>query len=368
MSVRKRELPSGKAAWQVDYRDSQGVRRARQFKTVKQATDFETKVRSEIQAGTHTPDGSSITIKQASELWLQRCEADELEAGTIRNYRQILNAYVLPHLGKIRLSRLTMPNVEAFKNALQKTHSKGVAGKGLVALKGLLTNAQKLGLVSQNVARNVGVKMAARHQGRVKIPEKAQIRALLAAMNEAWSPTTPWRALFITSLFTGARPGELRGLTWEHVDLARGVIEIRQRADYQNKMGSPKSKAGTRNVPLAPMVVNALKTWKLACPKTEADDLVFPSESGGVISQSSSWENWGKLLVAAGLSPKEYRHYDLRHAAASLLIEEGMNLKKVSSIMGHSKVTFTLDTYGHLFESLESDQEAMSSIERRLLG
>jgi integrase len=118
MSVRKRILPGGGIAWQVDYRDSAGVRRARQFPTKREADAFNLRARSELAAGTHTPDSASITVREASDLWIARCEHDKLEAGTLLDYRQHLKLHILPFLSNTKLSRLTVPMVNAFRDQL----------------------------------------------------------------------------------------------------------------------------------------------------------------------------------------------------------------------------------------------------------
>jgi integrase len=95
-----------------------------------------------------------------------------------------------------------------------------------------------------------------------------------------------WRPLIITAVFTGLRASELRGLTWDDVDLDKAALTVRQRADRWNTIGSPKSASGQREVPLAPMVVNTLKEWQLACPKGPEGRLwlVFPNGKGAVDS------------------------------------------------------------------------------------
>jgi integrase len=75
---------------------------------------------------------------------------------------------------------------------------------------------------------------------------------------------------------------ELRGLTWANIDLQAGWIKVRQRADRYNRLGPPKSKAGRREIPMAPIVANTLREWKLTCPSTSLD-LVFPSERREVL-------------------------------------------------------------------------------------
>ena len=189
---------------------------------------------------------------------------------------------------------------------------------------------------------------------------------MIAKSAELWSPNEPWRAMVVVALFSGLRASELRGLVWDRADLDRRIIQVRQRADFQGTMGSPKSKAGNRDVPLAPMAANVLRQWKLACPKT--DGLVFPAKRaarGGVIGHSEVWRAWHQLLDALDL--KGYRFHDLRHAAASLLIEQGLQPKRVQAIIGHSSIKMTFDLYGHLWETPEADAVAMEQIEARLL-
>lgn len=127
MSVRKRTLPSGEVRWLVDYRDKhgkEGKRRSRQFRTQKEAIAYETHIRGEIAAGTHVAASASITVAKAGEEWLERCELEQLEASTIRQYRQHFNLHILPRLGSTKLSELTKPMVESFRDRLLKEKSR----------------------------------------------------------------------------------------------------------------------------------------------------------------------------------------------------------------------------------------------------
>lgn len=78
--------------------------------------------------------------------------------------------------------------------------------------------------------------------------------------------TGRWRPFLVTALFTGMRASELRGLNWSNVDLDKGIIHVRQRADAWGTIGKPKSKAGNRDIPLVPMVINTLREWRAICP------------------------------------------------------------------------------------------------------
>ena len=381
-SVRKRVLPSGEVRWQVDYKDGQGKRRSKQFRTKREADACDTKVRGELAAGVHVADFAAVTVQEAGDFWLQRATREGLEASTVRQYRQHLKHHILPELGALKLSKLTKPTVEEFRDKLLQTRSRALTRKVLTSLKGILSEAQRRGLTLQNVAAGTKVTIAKRHEERVEIPPKDEIRAIINKAGELWPATSalPWRALITTAIFTGLRASELRGLAWDHVSFADNVIAVRQRADFRNKLGNLKSAAGFRTVPMSPMVASALKQWRLACPKSE-QNLAFPTSNGTIISNSNMHRQcWRRILKALDLIDYEtdgaeneiekprYTFHQLRHIAASLFIEQNWSAKKVQAVMGHSSIKVTYDLYGHLWPAAEDDQEAMKQIEARLLS
>jgi integrase len=125
-------------------------------------------------------------------------------------------------------------------------------------------------------------------------------------------------------------------------------------------------------VPLAPIVVNTLKEWKLAAgPKGELD-LVFPNPRGGSRACNAMSGGLGAAQKAAGLGGNRraprYGMHAFRHAAASLLIDQGVSPKRVQAFMGHSTIGVTFDTYGRLFPNAGEDQAVMQQLQARLLG
>ena len=131
------------------------------------------------------------------------------------------------------------------------------------------------------------------------IPTREEIKAIAGAAQGRWRP------ILLTAIFTGLRASELRGLRWADVDLVKGELHVRQRADRYSVIGKPKSKSGERSVPLTPIVANTLREWKLACPKSE-QGLVFPS-TGGIVEHHSNivTRGLGPTQIAAGVTRKE---------------------------------------------------------------
>jgi integrase len=332
---------------------------------------------NEVRHGTHSPASASITVAECFQQWIDHCEAEGLEFGTIRQRRQHLRLHVEPFIGRERLSALTMPRVADFDTELRDAgRSIAMRRKVLTNLKTAIGFAQRRGRVAQNVARGVGLRGEDQRASRGPMragqdfPSKAELRAMLDKVG-----AKP-RAFIATLMFTGMRISEVRGLPWRDVDLEAGVIHVRQCADAWGRIGRPKSKAGSRDIPLAPIVVNALRGWQAECPKGSLN-LVFPTRNGRVQTLQNLRRNIYVPLQQAccitvdgtATSKAKYGFHALRHAAASLFIAHlGWTPKRVQVVMGHAKISMTYDLYGHLFDDPEADREAMKKIEAAVLA
>jgi integrase len=385
-SVRKRTLPpakdgSVKTVWLVDYKDAAGARRFKQFPRRKDADTWLTTAAWEVARGTHTPDSQSVTVTQAADIWIKAAEAKGRERGTLVQYKQMRDLHIGPLLGAEKLSKLTQPKVVAFVDTLLETRSADMTHKAVRALSRILTEAMRRGLVAQNVARDVKVEKSNREDGEVIIPTKEELRALLGAAEGDMRP------FMLVAMLTGLRASELRGLRWIDVDLKGQAISVKQRADKFCDIGPPKSKAGYRTIPIGDGVVSELRKWKLRCPKGDAG-LVFPASNGEV-------QQYGNLLrrkfyplqIAAGVadpvmegkSPKldekgnpvmdpRYGFHALRHAAASAWIKQRVDLKRLTTWLGHSSVAITLDLYGHLIVDIDEDRRLAAEAQAELLA
>jgi integrase len=243
------------------------------------------------------------------------------------------------------------------------------------SFKAILTEAQARGSLAQNVALAVKVQKAPRKRSKIVIPSKGELRAILAAASA--SEDLMARAMVELIIYTGLRASEVRGLAWRFVDLKDGKVRVESRADARGVHDAPKSAAGVRTVPIPAGLVATLRQWKLACPH-HPDDLVFPSPKGRVLSHGIMAKNYLKpILVTAGVTkPGEdedgaiakYTAHVFRHAAASLWIDQGLNPKRVQTLVGHSSIQVTFDTYGHLFEERDHGARDRDAIDQALFG
>lgn len=386
MSVRKRTWRTGsseeRTAWIVDYVDMRGKRRQKTFDLKKQADAFSAKASVEVREGVHIADSDSATVAVAGDFWIASCEANGLERSTVEQYRQHLRLHIRPFIGETLLTKLTVPFVRGFEDQLRQAgRSPQMVKKTLSSLSMLLSDAQERGLTIRNPVRDMRAKRNTGSEGRQKpklrvgvdIPSREEIKAIVGALVD-----DRWRPLLLTAVFTGLRASELRGLPWSAVDLDNRSLSVFQRADRYNAIGQPKTRAGDREVPLTPMVVNTLREWKLRCPKGELD-LVFPNGAGNV-------ESLGNIVnrgltppqISAGITLDGKAKYTgmhaLRHFYASWLINRkedgglGLPPKTVQERMGHSSITMTLDTYGHLFPRGDDADELAAAEASLLIG
>ncbi len=368
--TRTRADGTEKVTWLVDYVDSAGARRFESFYKKKDADARLTDIRTELKLGIHTANTASVTLAEAAKLWLNAPRSKPWERATKRNYQGYVEHHILPLIGRYKLSKLTVPVIAGFRDRLlEQGTSVAITRKVLIALKGILKRATESGLVAHNNATDVTVEQSSRTHDKVEIgkdiPTIAEINTILANANDRWRP------FFVTAVFTGLRSSELRGLRWCDVEVDKKVIHIRQRADRWGTIGDPKSQAGNRDVPLPPMALNALREWKLRCPKSELG-LVFPTTVGTVMLHSNICNLYfyplqRRLGIVDDTGHHKYGLHALRHFYASWLIDQEFPPKKIQSWMGHASITMTFDCYGHLMET-DNDHEKLALAERRITG
>lgn len=389
MSVRKRLWPDPKTGpnerWVVDYRDGHGTRRLKTFAKKKDADQFAATAKVEVRSGTHVADSMSITVKEAADDWVKavtvgRNGRSPAEASTLRQYRQHVDLHIVPEMGDIKLSKLTGPRVAAYRDHLLTTMSRALAKKVLTSFKSIIREAQARGNIIANPAAAITIQSfgESRHKTEIEIPTRAEVKAMLAKLDElatqdnqqrakAWRR---YRVLIATAIHTGFRASELRGLPWSAVDLKLGTLEVKQRADEDGTIGAPKSSSSRRKISIPAPLVARLREWKLECP---AGDLVFPNWQGRVEALANIHTRaWKPLQVAAdvvevgkdGKKTARYTFHALRHFRASLLIADGANPKEVQAELGHATITVTMDTYASLFRDDAAELERRERAER----
>jgi len=259
----------------------------------------------------------------------------------------------------LKINRITTVKIEKFITDRQNQGMNiQTIKKILVTLGQIMAYAVRHKYISYNPVRDAE---RPKGQGNTK---KQKIRVLtpieINALMEAESDLE-YNTLFQLAIFSGARQGELLGLKWSDVDWINNQVHI-QRTFNNQAWYDVKTETSNRKIDLGPAMMTALKKWKLACPPSKLD-LVFPNKAGGPINHNNLINrHFNPALKAAGL-PK-IRFHDLRHTYASLLIEQGENIKYIQSQLGHSSPTVTLNIYSHLMKPV--NQEAACRLENAI--
>jgi integrase len=362
MSVRKRKwvTKSGEVreAWIAEVGPA-GDRHIKTFETKGAAKAFADQVGVDLRAGVHVTPKKSPTVQKAGEDWIAGSEAKGLERATVKQYREHLTLHIVPFIGDIKLSDLTAPTVRKFENTLREQgRSQAMTRMVLSSLGALIAEAVEHGNAAKNPVRDLrrnrrrkGDRQKRKLEVGVDIPLPSEVSAIVGAAKGRWRP------FIIVAAFTGLRASELRGLRWADVDLKASELKVTQRADRYNDLGDPKSEAGRRSVPFGTFVLNTLKEWKLACPKSGLD-LVFANGEGNIDRHANIVQRGLIPIVTRALGEPKYTGlHCLRHFYASWCIDRGLSPKVIQTRMGHSSITITFDRYGHLFPNTDDRAE-----------
>jgi integrase len=382
-----------RGTWIVEYYDGDKKQhRLKGFKTKRDADARADEIGGEVRKGVHTPASKSDTVAGACAVWIDRAERLKLEKATIRSYRNHTDLHLIRlidtgkppawegELGKLKLSKLTLPVANAVQRELTRRLSPSMARKVMSSLKAILDEAANHALVAYNAASTV--KMQRRDRGEHKVhagvdfPLKEELASVIAII------TGHWRPLIIVLAFCGLRSSELRGLEWGDViglDTDFPKLRVRQRADEDGEIGKTKTDAAHRHIPLIPLAADELRAWKKLSPRDpETGELrfVFPNGNGIVENHANiSNRGWKEWQIRAGISvphrgddgkvvrdgegravmKAKYGVHALRHFFASLMIDQGFGPKRVQALLGHSTIQMTLDVYTHLFPPEQDD-------------
>ena len=318
----------------LGWEDGKRKRKVLYGRTRAEAFDKLKKAQRQADTGTLTT-GKVPTVEAWFASWLE-AHSHNVAAGTIRTYRDVADAYVLPSVGKKRLDKVVPSDFTAMTSAIRK---KGLSARTAQSAHKLLSQGLKAavrqGVLGKNPADVIDAPTL--QQKPVASLSEAEARKLLAA---AEGDHQRFGALWILGLTTGLREGEILALRWADIDLEIGLIHVR----------AGKTAKARRTVPLAKVAAAALGE---AGP---GDALVFPSNAGTQIDRRNLLRAWHdfSLEVLGRRTP----FHALRHSAATLWLAQGVDLKVISALLGHSGYSITADVYTEVVSALKADAAA----------
>ena len=348
--------------WVIDFYDQYGKRRWKTLPegtTKKKARDELRAVEDQVAKRTYLPGKKIPLFSGVAQDWLEykkpnlRETSWEVCQGHIRNH--------FDDLKDLKVNRITTATVEKFITTRQNEGMNiNTLRKILVNLGQILSYAVRHRYIDYNPLKEAERPRSQGNEGNVEItilnPE--QIKSLLDKTESQKN-----KMLFMLAIFSGARQGELLGLKWSDIDWEKSQIHI-QRTFNNRRFFDTKTKNSKRKIDLGPTVIAELKKWRIACPPNPLD-LVFPNEEGNPIDHHNLVYRYFKPALKTASLPR-LRFHDLRHTYASLLIEQGENIKYIQSQLGHSNPTVTWNVYAHLMNS--TNQGAACRLENTIFG
>ena len=345
------------------YKNVLGRSQAEVKEKLKQAIE-ETQALDVTKAGKYT-------VGEWMEVWFQDYAKIKVRPSSHQTYQGYIHNHIRPNIGDIPLEKLTSLDLQKFYKKLlvqgrvdrveAKGQPKGLSAKTVRNIHQILSSALKLAQEQRLILTNPAEGCAL---PRVEHQEMKTLTTVQLASFFREARESGVFELYYLELATGLRRGELLGLKWEDIDLERGDLRVRRQVSRINGevVEAPlKTKNAYRTLPLAEDTVSVLKEQR---KKVGNSPWVFPSPNGGPISPDSVLHMLHRVLKRAGL-PK-VRFHDLRHTFATLALQNGVDVKTVSGMLGHFSAGFTLDTYAHITSAAQ--RQAAKTMENVLSG
>lgn len=310
-------------------------------------------------------DTDAQTVGQFLERWLKWKEA-HVRPRTAAGYHTYLEGHVVPALGRIRLLALRVDDVQAMLDSRRGLMTPRSLQHLRDILRGALNDAIRWGELERNVAAHA--RLPEQKQEQVEALTKEQARALLKAMQGH-----QMERLFRLALTLGLRRSEIAGLRWDAVDLEEKVLSVREGLQRAPKAGlqieEPKSVRSRRDILMPRVALDLLREQRKAQledklragNKWQETGYVFADGFGKPFDPDRLTHEFKVVAIAAKL-PKLTFH-GLRHAAATMMLAQGVPLKVVQEVLGHASYYITADIYGHVVPELkQAAADAMDSM------
>lgn len=315
----------------------------------------------QLQYGLKAVAFTSYSVKEWMLHWLELYARPSIRHSTYVSYEGYVRNHIIPSLGEIKLDKLMPPILQCFY--LYKIQQEHLSPKTVSNLHACLHRALQQAVKEQLIFHNPcdAVDLPKHEKAEITVLTREQQTKLI---EESYHHRY---GVFIRfALATGLRIGELLGLRWADIDFANELLSVRSTLNRlptvdgitKTKIftSAPKTKNGRRNIPLFTDIITDLRLWEkrqkedalLAGEAYEYTGYIVTNELGHPIEPRTFRDFYLRILKAAELP--HFTFHALRHTFATRAIEQGMDVKALSKILGHASVGFTLDTYAHLLD------------------
>ncbi len=300
------------------------------------------------------------TTGQWMDVWFENCAKIKVRPSSHQTYRGYIDNHIKPNIGDVPLNKLSSLHLQKLYKKLltggrverieSKGQLKGLSAKTVRNINQVISSAMDFARDQKLISSNPtdGCALPKLEHKEMKTLPVEQLTSFLREAKE-----NGVFELYYIELATGLRRGELLGLKWEDIDLTQGSLRVQRQVARINGeiIEAPlKTKNTYRTLPLSADAVGVLQEQR---KKSGSSPYVFPSPTGGPISPDSVLHMLHRVLKRAGLA--QVRFHDLRHTFETLALQNGVDIKTVSGMLGHYSAGFTLDTYTHVTTSAKKE-------------
>lgn len=297
-----------------------------------------------------------ILLSDWLDLWYRNYKKPNLRPNTQMSYERRIYQHIIPALGSIQIDQLTTNDIQQFYAKLKQggrllrteLYGEGLSDQTLrgihTTLHAALDRAVSEKLLFRNPADGCRLPSAKAREMQVLTPEEIQ-RLLIQAKEDGCYE------LLLLELSTGLRRGEICALQWDDLNLRTGELRVqRQVHRIKSKLvaSPPKTKAGNRSVILPVPVLGVLKAYK----ETISSRWIFPSPVSEDSPRDPAAVRKRLQTVLERAECKKIRFHDLRHTFSTTALERGMDIKTLSTIIGHVSSSTTLNIYAHVTDEM----------------
>lgn len=295
-----------------------------------------------INTGTYvTP--KKITVENWAKEWLDGRQNIRKNTYTVHNNN--LRNHILPTLGKLQLVDVRPAHCQAIVRDLTAKKLSPLSVQSAVStLRKMMDDAVRLEAIASNPAANLELPKAEKKTAAVLLPSERT--AFFAAIKD-----DPYEAIFLTCLHTGARIGEVLGLSWDCVDFDAAAITIDKQLDTRAKKLTATKTGNIRTVYIPDSLVAVLKNVRRTQMENrmkagslwQRSSLVYTDKIGRCIDYSTVKRHFKQIVETIGRT--DLTIHSLRHTYATDEIASGVDPKTVADSLGHATTAMTMDIY-----------------------